>query len=1108
MQSVRKAVTVGALLGALAAALLGAAVLARSILLQRATVYTDGDRIRVPAKYAPIRRILWQPAEPVPAAAGVVVDEYEPRVSADGMTMVLVRGRAGANADLYLRTRTDAGWSAESPIVELNTEAEELGPELSSDGRALYFYSDRGGGVGGFDLWVSRRSESSWGVPMNLGPVVNTEFNEYGPALTPDGRELYFASNRPRPDEPLQPRNAWTATIREQRGRHDYDLYLITLPDDGIPQHAPTSLLNLNTPSDEGAPAVSPVGDFVYFASDRPGGSGGFDVYRSRRSHGTLMPAENIGTAINSPSDDLDPGLGTDGFRLYFSSNRPLPAPTACDPVLATPYSLWASGSREVFAEVDHGQSLRAIADLWESLWPWIVVLLLVALLAALLWWLSRFAAWKDRYRRLSLIARCVVVSLIIHALIASALAVWRVGTGIGELLRRSGGTRVVLASASTASSLTAQIRGLPPTAPARPDAPTFAERPAIARTSIDAPRVEALSPPNMEVHDSELSGTVSDARRPQELDVPSEPAAVALVISPAHPSPNDVALPREPVPTTTVAETIPAVETKPEVPRTNRAAYSSPLVATVPRVEITSAPTTDSSADRATARPDALVDPSHSFSPQPPPLSTSAHAPAPLAPNVALTAPVGLPRESPVVADVESERLVVPKPDFVMPPTTKSPLSMPTVAALAPPSQVTLVPPRAGELAADHSARADRTPLDRPRELLEMAAQTLPAARPITPVNIADVSAIDRASPRLPAVPAEAAPVETFAQRDPEVREQVLRQMGGNEETERAVRLALDWFGAHQSADGRWSGRDFDDRCGACAGPAEIHADAAMTGMVLLCYLGAGHTHTAEGPYQPRVKRAIDWLVARQAPDGDLRAGETMYSHTIATVALCEAFAMTRDGTLEAPTKRAARFLFHGAARAGGGRNGTSVLGWEVMAVESARRAGIETPRTTFESARRFLDSMAAPGEPGKYAYRRGDAPNAAMTAEAMFVRQLLGHSREEPRMAQSAAFILDTPPRWKDGAPTYYWYYATLALFQQQGDTWEQWNSSLTPELLKNQRDDGPTIGSWDPQDEWSKLGGRVYQTAVCTLSLEVYYRYRAQGLETPTPSTSPAR
>jgi hypothetical protein len=113
-------------------------------------------------------------------------------------------------------------------------------------------------------------------------------------------------------------------------------------------------------------------------------------------------------------------------------------------------------------------------------------------------------------------------------------------------------------------------------------------------------------------------------------------------------------------------------------------------------------------------------------------------------------------------------------------------------------------------------------------------------------------------------------------------------------------------------------------------------------------------------------------------------------------------------------------------------------------------------------------------------------------MTAEAMFVQQLLGLKPDDPRMQQSAEYLAQNQPRWRGDAATYYWYYATLAMFQHQGDLWRAWNATLTEELLAHQRTSGAVAGSWDPVDNWSKIGGRIYQTALCTLCLEVYYRY----------------
>ena len=113
-------------------------------------------------------------------------------------------------------------------------------------------------------------------------------------------------------------------------------------------------------------------------------------------------------------------------------------------------------------------------------------------------------------------------------------------------------------------------------------------------------------------------------------------------------------------------------------------------------------------------------------------------------------------------------------------------------------------------------------------------------------------------------------------------------------------------------------------------------------------------------------------------------------------------------------------------------------------------------------------------------------------MTAEGMFVLQLIGVSSNDARLDAAARHILTQLPSWRARPNTYYWYYATLALFQRHDDSWEQWNRALLAELLPNQRRDASAAGSWNPVGEWSDVGGRVYQTALCTLMLEVYYRY----------------
>jgi len=166
--------------------------------------------------------------------------------------------------------------------------------------------------------------------------------------------------------------------------------------------------------------------------------------------------------------------------------------------------------------------------------------------------------------------------------------------------------------------------------------------------------------------------------------------------------------------------------------------------------------------------------------------------------------------------------------------------------------------------------------------------------------------------------------------------------------------------------------------------------------------------------------------------------------------------------------------------------------MGWQIMALTSAKRAGLDVPEEAFEIAGRWLDLVHRPSRPGTYAYQPRREVTPAMTAEGMFIRQLLGAARDEPRMRGSAAYILEHSPSWADDANTYYWYYATLALFQHQGSEWRQWNEGIKVLLVDRQRQDGRAAGSWDPDGRWAGVAGRVYQTAIATLTLEVYYRY----------------
>jgi hypothetical protein len=127
-------------------------------------------------------------------------------------------------------------------------------------------------------------------------------------------------------------------------------------------------------------------------------------------------------------------------------------------------------------------------------------------------------------------------------------------------------------------------------------------------------------------------------------------------------------------------------------------------------------------------------------------------------------------------------------------------------------------------------------------------------------------------------------------------------------------------------------------------------------------------------------------------------------------------------------------------------------------------------------------------------------------MTAQGFFCHQLLleflppasdAESQRARRAAEeSVSLLLSNKPeaRDQDGSNFYYWYYGTLALFQEGGPAWSEWNQRLRQVVLKLQvpESEGTAAGSWDPLSRRAEVGGRVYSTALCTLCLEVYYRY----------------
>ncbi|MBN1588623.1 MAG: terpene cyclase/mutase family protein, partial [Pirellulales bacterium] len=362
----------------------------------------------------------------------------------------------------------------------------------------------------------------------------------------------------------------------------------------------------------------------------------------------------------------------------------------------------------------------------------------------------------------------------------------------------------------------------------------------------------------------------------------------------------------------------------------------------------------------------------------------------------------------------------------------------------------------------------------------------------------------------------------EALAGRGEGAREAMVAKYGGTKESEEAVARALQWLAAHQLPDGGWSfmhnlAPGCRRRCGNPGDPRFAQARNAATGLALLPFLGAGQTHK-EGRYQKVVQSGLYFLINRQ----DRRSGSLwdssgqMYSHGIASIALCEAYAMTHDKMLFEPAQKAINFIVYAQDPFGGGwryvpqqPGDTSILGWQIMALKSGHLAYLVVPPATVKKASGFLDSVQSP-DGANYGYDKpGEGPSTeATTAIGVLCRMLMGRKKSDPDLELGVAWLSRRGPN----SSLYYDYYATQVLRHWEGEPWTKWNAVMRDELVNLQAKRGHELGSWFIMEEGNHLarhnqiGGRLYCTALAAMILEVYYRhmpiYAKQSVESDFP------
>lgn len=249
----------------------------------------------------------WFTAKNLGRPANTLSQEAAQFVSADGHYMFFMRcenrsenGWDRGGCDLYMAYTEDSTWSVPQSFgATINTPAYEGMPCLSADNRELYFVSDREGGYGGLDIWVSRFENGLWQLPRNLGPEINTTGDETAPYLHIDNHTLYFAS-------------------KGHVGLGGSDLFFSRRTGDTSWSKAKNMGYPINTTADEISICVTIDGKKAYISSDRDSVMGNFDIYETQLPI-SLRPT-NVMT-INGYAYDSIAGYKLNLTRIHISDD-------------------------------------------------------------------------------------------------------------------------------------------------------------------------------------------------------------------------------------------------------------------------------------------------------------------------------------------------------------------------------------------------------------------------------------------------------------------------------------------------------------------------------------------------------------------------------------------------------------------------------------------------------------------------------------------------------------------------------------------------------------------------------------------------------------------
>jgi len=349
------------------------------------------------------------------------------------------------------------------------------------------------------------------------------------------------------------------------------------------------------------------------------------------------------------------------------------------------------------------------------------------------------------------------------------------------------------------------------------------------------------------------------------------------------------------------------------------------------------------------------------------------------------------------------------------------------------------------------------------------------------------------------------------FGGRSAATRDRLLSMFGGNAKSELAVRNGLRWLAARQAKDGSWSfdHRKKGDRHKDHQAGSLRNCKTGATGLAIMAFLGAGETQQ-HGMYIDRVEKGLKYLVdhavkvpegydlrGRNGPNKDIVPGGNypMYAHALATIAICEAYAMTKDRRLRKVAQGSIDFIYQTRNREQGGwryqpeaAGDLSVTGWMIMALRSGKTARLRISNNAFTTSTKFLDATQS-AQGSKYGYTAGQGPRPTTTSIGLLCRMYLGWESKHPALQSGVAYLSELGPSPNN---MYYNYYATQVMHHAGGTTWPKWNLVMRDSLIKTQLKKGPEKGSWNVTDPHGNTGGRLYQTCLSVMTLEVYYRH----------------